>query len=261
MPDATAPGAAPRLAEVRRFEAAGFRAWPAASVSYDGTWLVRLTAGHPAKRLNSVNPLDPGDIGDLAARIARARRRFDAYGRPITFRLSPLSGAQLSRHLDEEGWSTFDPSLVMRLDLDSAALEAAHDRIPLKDVGRFTAAAMRVHGFDPAIRAGLSEVIGAIQPAAGLFVVEEHGRPLATLICVHDGDLAGLFEVATDAAERGRGHGRGIVLSALRWARLRGARTAWLQVEEGNAVARRLYESIGFRTAYAYHYRRPPEAG
>ena len=50
------------LAVVRRYEAAGFRAWPAAAVHYDGTWVVRLTAGHPAKRLNSVNPLDPGDI-------------------------------------------------------------------------------------------------------------------------------------------------------------------------------------------------------
>jgi len=49
----------PSLAQVRRFEAAGFRAWPAASVEYDGAWLVRLTSGLPAKRLNSVNPLDP----------------------------------------------------------------------------------------------------------------------------------------------------------------------------------------------------------
>ncbi|TIU15748.1 MAG: GNAT family N-acetyltransferase, partial [Mesorhizobium sp.] len=54
------------LAIVRRYEAAGFRAWPAAAVHYDGTWVVRLTAGHPAKRLNSVNPLDPGDIQHIA---------------------------------------------------------------------------------------------------------------------------------------------------------------------------------------------------
>ena len=32
------------LAIVRRYEAAGFRAWPAAAVHYDGTWVVRLTA-------------------------------------------------------------------------------------------------------------------------------------------------------------------------------------------------------------------------
>ncbi len=249
--------AGPRLPEVRRFEAAGFRAWPAAAVAYDGTWLIRLTAGHPAKRLNSVNPLDPGDTGHLGPRIARAQRRFDAYGRPITFRMSPLSGPALSTHLDAEGWSRFGESLVMRLDLATAALDRAVARIPLKDIGRFTAAAMRIRGLEPAGRAGLSEVIGSIQPTTGLFVLEEGGEPLATLICVHDGDLAGLFELATDPAARGRGHGRSLVLSALKWAKLGGARTAWLQVEADNAMARQLYESIGFRDVYAYHYRRP----
>jgi ribosomal protein S18 acetylase RimI-like enzyme len=260
MPDRIDPADASRLAEVRRFEAAGFRAWPAAAISYDGAWLVRLTAGYPAKRLNSVNPLDPGDTGNLTARIERIRRRFDSYGKPITFRLSPLSGRTLSRYLDEQGWSRFDTSLVMRLDLDTARLENAADRIPLKDVGRFTAAAMRVHGLEPAVRAGLSEVIASIQPATGLFVLEDGGVPLATLVCVHDGDLAGLFEVATDPALRGRGLGRSIVVSALKWAKLRGARIAWLQVDAGNAPARGLYESIGFRDAYEYHYRRPAEA-
>ena len=57
----------------------------------------------------------------------------------------------------------------------------------------------------PALRPGLSEIIGAIQPEAGLFVLEEGGEPLATLICVHDGDLAGLFEIATDAARARQG--------------------------------------------------------
>ncbi|TIU67536.1 MAG: GNAT family N-acetyltransferase, partial [Mesorhizobium sp.] len=94
------------LATVRRYEAAGFRAWPAAAVHYDGTWVVRLTAGHAAKRLNSVNPLDPGDTQHIAERIGRASRRFEAYGRPLTFRISPLSGPVLSKHLDSEGWSS-----------------------------------------------------------------------------------------------------------------------------------------------------------
>lgn len=247
------------LATVRQYEAAGFRAWPASAVHYDGTWVVRLTAGHPAKRLNSVNPLDPGDVRDLPDRIMRAGRRFEAYGRPLTFRLSPLAGPGLSRHLDAEGWNAFGESLVMRGDLDSEAVHAAMDQIPMKDMGRFVAAAMAAHDADPALRAGLSEIIGAIQPEAGLFVLEHDERPVATAICVHEGDIAGLFEVATTAAERGRGHGRRLLLSAMKWARLRGARTAWLQVEADNRAARRLYEALGFRELYRYHYARRPE--
>ena len=248
------------LAIVRRYEAAGFRAWPAAAVHYDGTWVVRLTAGLPAKRLNSVNPLDPGDTQHIAERIVRASRRFDAYGRPLTFRMSPLSGQVLSKHLDEAGWSLFDESLVMRLPLKEMELGAAMDQIPLKDISRFIGAAIRTGGSDASLRAGLSEVIGAIQPEAGLFALEDGNEPLATLICVHDGDLAGLFEVATEKSARNKGHGRNLILSALKWARLRGAREAWLQVEAGNVAALSLYRSLGFAEVYRYHYRRPPGA-
>jgi len=252
------PHPATVLAKVRRFEAAGFRAWPAAAVHYDGTWVVRLTAGHPAKRLNSVNPLDPGDVGHLAERIARAGRRFEAYGRPLTFRISPLSGAALSAHLDAEGWSRFDESLVMRLPLAQAPVDDAIDHIPLKDISRFVSASLKVHDADASLRPGLSEIIGAIQPEAGLFALERGEEALATLICVHDGDLAGLFEIATDKAVRKQGLGRQLILSALKWARLRGARQAWLQVEAANAPALALYHSLGFEEAYRYHYRRPP---
>ncbi|WP_245420272.1 GNAT family N-acetyltransferase [Mesorhizobium sp. WSM3876] len=248
------------LATVRRYEAAGFRAWPAAAVHYDGTWVVRLTAGHPAKRLNSVNPLDPGDTLNIAERIGRASRRFEAYGRPLTFRVSPLSGQVLSRHLDDAGWSSFDESLVMRLPLAGARLDAAMDQIPLKDISRFIGASLKVSGSDASLRPGLSEIIGAIQPEAGLFALEDGNEPLATLICVHDGDLAGLFEIATDKAARNKGHGRNLISSALKWARLRGAREAWLQVEAGNLPALSLYRALGFEEVYRYHYRRPPGA-
>ena len=245
------------LATVRRFEAAGFRAWPASGVHYDGAWIIRLTAGHPAKRLNSVNPLDPGDVRDLPERIARAAKRFEAANRPLTFRMSPLVGPMLSAHLDELGWQTFSPSLVMRMALDESVVHDAMDQIPLQDMTRFIGASLATHGLDPSLRPGLSDVIGAIEPEAGLFVLERDEEPLATVICVHDGDLAGLFEIATAESERGQGFGRRIILSALKWARLRGARIAWLQVEADNLGARRLYRSIGFEDLYTYHYRSP----
>jgi ribosomal protein S18 acetylase RimI-like enzyme len=246
------------LGVVRRFEAAGFRAWPASSVHYDGTWVIRLTAGHTAKRLNSVNPLDPGDTRDMEERIARAGRRFEAYGRPMVFRMSPLAGQLLTDRLDSEGWDRFSESLVMMMPLADAAVHDVMHLIPLKDVGRYISAAIRVHGHEPSVRPGLSELIGAIKPEAGLFAVEVGGEAAASAICVRDGDLAGLFEIATHEKERGKGHGRRIVLSALKWAQLRGARIAWLQVEADNEAAVALYRSIGFVEAYRYHYRRPP---
>jgi GNAT superfamily N-acetyltransferase len=251
----------PELPLVRRFEAAGFRAWPAASVQYDGTWVIRLTAGHPAKRLNSVNPLDPGDLTGLNERIGRAGRRFEAYGRPLTFRMSPLSGERLNAHFDALGWSVFGESIVMRLPLGNAPeVDRAIDQIPLKDISRFMRAATRTHRLDTTLRPGLSEIIGAIKAEAGLFVLEEQGEAVSSLICVHDAELAGLFEVATADDRRGKGFARRSILSSLKWAKLRGARQAWLQVEADNAAAIGLYRSLGFADVYRYRYRQPPGA-
>jgi ribosomal protein S18 acetylase RimI-like enzyme len=247
------------LAAVRRYEAAGFRSWPAATVRYDGTWVVRLTPDHPAKRLNSVNPLDPKDTADIGGRIERIAAEFAGAGKPLTFRLSPLSGNVLGRHFDREGWSTFSESVVMELPVTPALVRGATDHDPLKDVGRFMRAASKVHKLDPSIAQALAGVISAITPNAGLFALDRGKEPVTTLVCVQDGELAGLFEVATAEAERGMGHGRRAILSALRWARTRGARKAWLQVEADNEVALGLYRSMGFAEVYRCHYRRPPE--
>lgn len=245
---------------VRRFEAAGFRAWPATSVQYDGTWAVRLTGGHPARRLNSVNPLDPSDEGNIGERIARAGRRFAAYGRPLTFRVSPLSAPRISSFLDDAGWERLGESLVMRARLDGEMLNGAIHQIPLKDMGRFVSAAIAIDSLDPALRPGLSEIINIIQPRAGLFVQERDGAAVSTAICVQDGDLAGLFEVATQKDQRGKGYARRMLLSALKWAHARGARQAWLQVEAENEAAIGLYRSMGFAEIYRYHYRQPAGA-
>jgi GNAT superfamily N-acetyltransferase len=249
----------PELTVVRRFEAAGFRAWPAASTHYDGAWAVRLTPGSNAKRLNSVNPLDPRDTADMESRLERARRRFAEAGKPFVVRVSPLAPPALSEHLDRLGWPRFDESLVFRLALTDDVVAEALDQIPFKDVGRFAAATAAVRGQPIASTQGLAGVIESIEAEAGLFVLEQDRRPISTAVCVHDGELAGLFEIATAEAERGKGFGGRIVLSALKWARLRGAKVAWLQVAADNAWALKLYARLGFSELYRYHYRRPPE--
>lgn len=246
-----------QLAVIRQFEAAGFRAWPATSVQYDGTWAVRLTASHPSQRLNSVNPLDPSDDWRIEERIERHTRQFRAYGRPFTFRISPLAAPAISAHLDRQKWQKIKTTLVLRRPLQGNLIADAMHQIPLKDLNRFVTAAFQVHGYSGKLRPGFTEVVSSIKAEAGLFILEQEGVPVSTAICVHDGPLAGLFEVATAQAERGKGFGRRMLLSALKWAHSRGAKEAWLQVEESNAAALHLYQSLGFEEIYRYHYRQP----
>lgn len=245
----------PSLAMVRRMEAVGFRAWPAASVHYEGSWAVRLTASHPSRRLNSVNPLDPADTRDIAARISRIDQRFRSYGRPILFRMSPLAPVELEEHLNAGGWQRVGETLVMAAQLDKMDLEGGFDLLPVRDIGRYVDASVALDNGRDTSKAGLTELLESIRPPHAMFVIADEGGPAATSLCVHDNDMAGLFEVSVRDDLRNRGFGRSIVRAALRWAAAQGAKTGWLQVEENNREAIGLYKRLGFGEVYRYVYR------
>lgn len=249
------PGAERVPPKVKQFEAAGFRAWPAASVHYDGAWAVRLTAGHPARRINSINILDLGDNANIPRRLGRAAQRFKAYGRPMTVRVSPLTPRALIDHMDAEGWSESGHSLVMTAPIKHLSLPETIEQLPLRDLSRFVDAAIATGAALPQWRAGLSEIIQSIEPPYGLFLQERGSTAVATALCVLDLQLAGLFEIATAQAHRRRGVSALNIAASLRWAQALGARTAWLQVEVANTAAVALYEKLGFQPFYSYHYR------
>ncbi|SKA04718.1 GNAT family N-acetyltransferase [Consotaella salsifontis] len=247
-----------RLAFVRRLEAASLRAWPASQTEYDGTWVIRLTGSFPAKRLNSVNPLDPGDTRDFAARVERARERFAAFGRPLVFRLSPLAPPTLAEHLDQEGWDAFGESIVLSADLSQIDLSDALDGIPTRDLNRYVETSLVVHGRDPSLRPGLLAILQSIKAPAGMFIrAGFDGRPVAAALAVPDGDLAGVLDLAVSPAHRRQGIGRDLVRTTLRFALHKGASTAWLQVEADNEAGIELYRGLGFTEAYRYVYRAP----
>ena len=247
---------APDLSQVRRMEAVSFRSFPSTTLHYDGTWAIRLTAGHPAKRINSVNPLDPGDKRDLENRLELAARRFESYGRRLVFRQTPLAPAELDTLLDARGWERFDQSHVMVATLADLDLAGAVDRVPLQDVGRWVDCYLHLSGEPVERKAGMVEVISSTKPRTGLFVEEmANGDILSAVRCVVDGDLAGLFELETNPGHRRRGHGSRLVGSALKWAVSQGATSAWLQVVAENEPAIGLYRQFGFEVLYTYFYR------
>ena len=73
-----------------------------------------------------------------------------------------------------------------------------------------------------------------------------------------DGWLLGLYDIHTHPQSRQQGLARNICERLLTLSGPEGASTAYLQVDAGNELARRLYGRLGFLDAYAHHYRRPP---
>lgn len=240
---------------VRRLEAVGFRAWPASSVAYDGSWQIRLTGSHPSKRLNCLVALDPSDVRDIPLRIEKAERKFASHGRPLLIRETPLSPRPLMEFLEQNGWERFEEVVTLTADLATIELPDTLDYLPTQDIGRYVDADIAVHGADIAGKPALAEIVSAIQPPTGLFIIEDaEDGPLAVTLCVQDNDLAGLMSLAVRADRRRQGLGVELLTSALRWARMRGARTAWLQVVADNEAAVGLYAKMGFSEAYRYAY-------
>lgn len=246
---------------VRRLEAVSFRAWPASSVIYDGSWQIRLTGSHPSKRINCVVPLDPSDYGQCDVRLEKARKRFEDFGRPLIVRETALMPAKLRDHLANDGWSVFEEVDVMTCDIVNAELPETMAHLPSHDIGRFVEASLKVSGDDPSLRSAIAEIVTSIKPTLGLFTKEEvEGEPQATVICVQDNDLAGILSLDVAEPIRRKGTASQILTSALRWARISGAKTAWLQVVSTNVPAIALYEKFGFTTAYTYRYWRKDAA-
>lgn len=251
---ATTEAERPYLPLVRRLEAAGFRAWPAAEVSYDGSWQLRMTPGHPSKRLNCLVPLDPFDERDMEARILAAEAAFAARGLTAAVRQSPLCPSALPDILTGLGWHRGYETLVMTAELDALNLGTGMDHLPTHDIHRFAEACIRIDTARDTTPETVASIIERIEPTAGLFLMENAGGPTAVGICVQDFDLAGIQQVVVERSARRQGLGRELVSSALRWARLRGARQAWLQVIAANSNAISLYGAMGFRPAYSYFY-------
>ncbi|MEG3629518.1 GNAT family N-acetyltransferase [Streptomyces poriticola] len=79
-------------------------------------------------------------------------------------------------------------------------------------------------------------------------VLEQEGTRVGVLWLARYAELARVYDVEVDAAHRGRGHGRALMLLAEQQTIGAGLRALGLNVFAGNTPAERLYDSLGFRT-------------
>jgi len=252
--------------DVLGLEERGFSAWPAPQNVYFGGWVFRLGGGF-TKRANSANAL--GDRQDLRSDSinawtpkrefsevrAEAERLYDSKGLPTIFRLTPIAGADADLALAEAGYRALDPSSVMMAPLETLSSVAGVKIEPgpgLAWLNGVTAA----NGVAPSQRAIHDGIVKSIAlPAAfATWIVDD--RAMGFGMAVLDREAVGLFDIVVQPRARGRGGGGLLTRALMAWGRENGATSAYLQVVDANAVARRLYESLGFEDAYAYHYRR-----
>ncbi len=99
--------------------------------------------------------------------------------------------------------------------------------------------------------------------ASGIpFLVAEQQGAVAGYVIAHGaGDEGEILNLGVAPAHQRHGVGRALVEQVLALLARAGARVVFLEVRESNAVARRLYQSLGFAEVArrARYYRRPVE--
>lgn len=260
---ASAPG--PEADLLSRVEDAGLNASaPSQQLWMDG-WIVRTCPGK-AKRARCINAVAPGRL-PLAHKLARARALYDAAGLPLVVRITPFTQPpDLDERLAGQGWTLLDRTWVMvRNGLSDAAGEAGS----LAPAGTVWA---QLDGADyakavGAMRGSPPEQSRAHADRLATSPVRYEGHALrrasdgALLCCgqfAREGEVVGLYDVFTHPAARGQGLAHRLCARLLARAAAQGAQVAYLQVDEGNGPARRVYQRLGFADRYAYHYRQPP---
>jgi N-acetylglutamate synthase len=246
--------------DLRRIEEAGLNALQTQrQLFYDG-WLLRISAG-TAKRARSVNA-HFGSTLRLADKIAWCESLYERHGLPVLFRMTPFSQpADLDDALAARGYVAFEQTLVQALALDRAPdLPRLRDDVTLTspDVHTFVQAAGDLRGSTARQRDAHRERLVNSPLDTRFVVVRVGGRVVCIAQLARDGDYAGVFDVVTEDAARGRGYATLACASLLSWAWTQGARIAHLQVGSGNAPAIAIYRKFGFATVYTYHYRGRP---
>lgn len=249
---------------LRRVEEAGLNASAPPQQLWRDGWLVRFSPGK-AKRARCINALAPGTRG-LDEQLADCEAVYREAGLPLVVRLTPFSQpAGLDAHLAALGWPVFDDTRVMVLaPLPSAGVSWATAAPPggLKEAvegpDAYAAAVGGLRGSSPAeIEAHAERLAASPVPYTGVVWRDAGGAVAACGQFAREGELVGLYDVFTAPYARGRGLATALCAGLLARAAGQGARTAYLQVEAGNAPARAVYRRLGFADAYRYHYRAP----
>jgi GNAT superfamily N-acetyltransferase len=244
-----------------RFEDAGLSAsQPPQQTIYDG-WLLRYSPGK-AKRARSVNAIGLGQL-PLADKLAHVESFYRRAGLRALYRITPYTQpAGLDAALDAAGYLAWDETRVMWIDLPRPlSVGPVAASIEQVDAIEFAEVAAQLRG-SPAAQAAAEKQRIANSVLPGEFVVlREDGQNLACGSVVVDGDVAGIFNMVTADAQRGRGRATAIVGRLLQCAASAGVHRVYLQVDAGNTAARRVYDRFGFRDCYAYWYRAVPGEG
>jgi GNAT superfamily N-acetyltransferase len=235
--------------------------WPPLLVAHDGSWVWRSARGH-TERANSIQCLDPADGANVPLRLGRLTELYARHGRRPVFRITPLTAPSIEPVLDGLNWGRHHDSNVLTMSMRARGWEPHHHTAlfdPLDPQWHLTQAGLS--GLSESTIETLKLMLAKIPcDTRGVLAYDKDGVPAAAALASVINGLATFVNVIVRDTHRGQGLGRSVMGAALNWTRDAGAIGAGLSIAADNAVAKKLYGSLGFAYAYDYHYRAPRQA-
>ncbi|UZF90951.1 GNAT family N-acetyltransferase [Bosea sp. NBC_00550] len=229
-------------------------AWPALSTLIVGDWVLRFANGYSG-RANAATPLVYGaeldaDMLDLIEELYRAD------GLVPSIRLTPLVSETTRAAVLERGYRVKDKSFGQIAPLaDVAPSEEAELQIEARPSLEWLTGVAALQSGNKTHVANLAAIVEKVRLPAAFATWLVEGEAVAFGMGVAERGMAEIGLICVDPDHRGHGYGRRIVQGLMGWAGAMGCADAFLQVEQGNAVAINLYGSLGFRQLYQYETR------
>ena len=245
----------------KRIEEMSLNGWPALqTIVYDG-WLIRFAEGY-TKRSNSVSALHQGTL-KLEEKISYCEQLYQSRGQTPVFKVTSFAdGLKLDEALEHRAYRKLDHTLVKTAELSRLAELPAKSGFDFKLANEPTDDWLKAIGVMQQLnerQLGTKRRMLAEIPFKKAFItLREDGKPVACGFVVIEEGWAGLYDIVTDQACRGRGCGEQLTYLLLHWAKREAADRSYLLVVKTNAAANRLYDKFGFQEQYDYWYRVKP---
>jgi ribosomal protein S18 acetylase RimI-like enzyme len=229
-------------------------AWPAPSTLLIGDWVVRFANGYSG-RANSASPLSVDAELDEAT-LALIEELYRGDGLPPCIRLTPLVGEATRQAVIARGYRVKDASfgMIAALEEFEIAPDAELQIEARPSVEWIAGVAARQSGVKTHV-GNLAAIVEKVRLPAAFATMLIAGEPVGYGMSVAERGMAEIGSIVVDPGHRGLGLGRRLVGGLMGWARTMDCASAYLQVDQTNAVAIRLYDRLGFRRLYGYETR------
>jgi ribosomal protein S18 acetylase RimI-like enzyme len=101
----------------------------------------------------------------------------------------------------------------------------------------------------------MEAIIRRIIPEKFFFAVKEDNQDVGVALGVFERGYLGVYSLLVDPMKRRRSTGYSLMRYIEEWGINNSVHTIYLQVEHDNLAASKMYQKLGYRNLYSYHYR------